>query len=90
MAHVAAADDAHALAAQVGQLVVSDGAQHLDGRLHAGRLFTRKAELLVAMGTDGQVDGIELVAQASELLAVHGVIELNVDAGAQDPVDLGL
>ena len=51
--HVAAADDAHALAAQVGQLVVSDGAQHLDGRLHAGRLFARKAELLVVMGTDG-------------------------------------
>ena len=42
------------------------------------------------MGTDGQVDGIELVAQASELLAVDGVVELNVDTGAQDPVDLGL
>ena len=88
--HVAAADDAHALAAQVGQFVVTDGAQHLDGRFHAGRLFARKAELLIAVGTDGQVDGIGLVAQAGKLLAVDGVIELNVDAGAQDPVDLGL
>ena len=88
--HVAAANDAHALAAQVGQFVIADGAQHLDGRLHAGRLFARKAELLVAMGTDGQVDGIELVAQAGKLLAVDGVVELNVDTGAQDPVDLGL
>ena len=42
------------------------------------------------MGTDGQVDGIELVAQAGKLLAVDGVVELHVDAGAQDPVDLGL
>ena len=42
------------------------------------------------MGTDGQVDGIELIAQASELLAVHGVVEFHVDAGAQDPVNLGL
>ena len=42
------------------------------------------------MGTDGQIDGIELVAQADKLLAVDGVIELNVDAGAQDPIDLGL
>ena len=88
--HVAAADDAHALAAQVGQLVVADGTQHLDGRLHAGSLFARKAELLIAVGTNGQIDGIELVAQAGKLLAVHGVVELNVDAGAQDPVDLGL
>lgn len=88
--NVAAADDAHALAAQVGQLVIADGAQHLDGRFHAGRLFTRKAELLVTVGTDGQVDGIELVAQTGELLAAHGVVELHVDAGAQDPVDLGL
>ena len=88
--HVAAADDAHALAAQVGQLVVANGTQHLDGRLHAESLFALKAELLVAMGTDGQIDGIELVAQADKLLAVDGVIELNVDAGAQDPIDLGL
>ena len=42
------------------------------------------------MGANGQVDGIELVAQAGKFLAVDGVIELNVDAGAQDPVDLGL
>ncbi len=42
------------------------------------------------MSANGQVDGIELVAQAGKLLAVDGVIELNVDAGAQDPVDLGL
>ena len=42
------------------------------------------------MGTDGQVDGIELIAQASELLAVHGVVEFHIDAGAQDPVGLGL
>ena len=42
------------------------------------------------MGANGQVDGIELVAQAGKLLAVDGVIELNVDAGAQNPVDLGL
>ena len=88
--HVAAADDAHALAAQVGQFVVTDGAQHLDGRLHAGSLFARKAKLLIAVGTDGQVDGIELVAQAGELLAAHGVVELHVDTGAQNPVDLGL
>ena len=42
------------------------------------------------MGTNGQVDGIELVAQAGKLLAVDGAVELNVDTGAQDPVDLGL
>ena len=42
------------------------------------------------MGANGQVDGIELVTQTGELLAVHGVVELYVDAGAQDPVDLGL
>ena len=42
------------------------------------------------MGTDGQVDSIELVAQAGKLLAVDGVVELHVDTGAQDPVDLGL
>jgi len=88
--HIAAADDAHALAAQVGQFVVADGTQHLDGRLHAGRLFARKAELLIAVGANGQVDGIELVAQAGKLLAVDGVVEFHVDAGAQDPVDLGL
>ena len=88
--HVAAADDAHALAAQVGQLVVADGAQHLDGRLHAGRLFARKAELLIAVGANGQINGIELVAQAGKLLAIDGVVEFHVDAGAQDPVDLGL
>ena len=88
--HVAATDDAHALAAQVGQFVIADGAQHLDGRLHAGSLFARKAELLIAVGANGQVDGIELVAQTGKLLAVDGVVELHVDAGAQDPVDLGL
>ena len=42
------------------------------------------------MGTNGQVDGIELVAQAGKLLAIDGVVEFHVDAGAQDPVDLGL
>ena len=42
------------------------------------------------MGANGQVDGIELVAQAGKLLAVDGVVEFHVDAGAQDPVDLGL
>ena len=42
------------------------------------------------MGADGQVDGIELVAQAGKLLAVDGMVKLHVDAGAQDPVDLGL
>ena len=42
------------------------------------------------MGTDGQVDGIELVAKAGKPLAVDGVVEFHVDAGAQDPVDLGL
>ena len=42
------------------------------------------------MGANGQVDGIELVAQAGKLLAVDGVVEFNVDAGTQDPVDLGL
>ena len=78
------------MAAQIGQFVVADGAQHLDGRLHAERLFARKAELLVAVGTDGQVDGIELIAQAGKFLAVHGVVEFHVDAGAQDPVNLDL
>ncbi len=53
-------------------------------------LFARKAELLIAVGANGQVDGIELVAQTGKLLAVDGVVELHVDAGAQDPVDLGL
>ena len=42
------------------------------------------------MGANGQVDGIELVAQAGKLLTVDGVIEFHVDAGAQDPVNLGL
>ena len=42
------------------------------------------------MGANGQVDGIDLVAQTGKLLAVDGVVELHVDAGAQDPVDLGL
>ena len=42
------------------------------------------------MGANGQIDGIELVAQAGKLLAVDGVVELHVDTGAQDPVDLGL
>ena len=42
------------------------------------------------MGADGKVDGIELVAQAGEFLAVDGVVELHVDTGAQDPIDLGL
>ena len=42
------------------------------------------------MGANGQVDGIELVAQTGKLLAVDGVVELHIDAGAQDPVDLGL
>ena len=81
--HVAAADDARALAAQVGRLVIADGAQHLDGRFHAERFFARKAELLIAVGTD-MVGGrrIELVAQAG-FLAVDGGVELNVDAGAQ-------
>ena len=42
------------------------------------------------MGANGQVDGIELVAQAGKLLAVDGVVEFHVDAGTQDPVNLGL
>ena len=42
------------------------------------------------MGANGQINGIELVAQAGKPLAVDGVVEFHVDAGAQDPVDLGL
>ncbi len=42
------------------------------------------------MGANGQVDGIKLVAQAGKLLAVDGVVEFHVDAGARDRVDLGL
>ena len=42
------------------------------------------------MGANGQVDRIELIAQAGKLLTVDGVVELHVDTGAQDPVDLGL
>ena len=44
---------------------------------------------MLEIGT-GTGYGIELVAQTGELLAAHGVVELHVDAGAQDPVDLGL
>ena len=55
--------------------------------------YDRAAEIVsgdvLEIGT-GTGYGIELVAQASELLAVHGVVEFHIDAGAQDPVDLGL
>ena len=49
-----------------------------------------KAELLVAVGANGQVDGIVLLAQAREGVPVDGAPELDVDAAVQDPVDLGL
>ena len=42
------------------------------------------------MGPDGEVDGIVLVAQGAQPVAVHGGVELDVDATIQDPLDLGI
>ena len=40
------------------------------------------------MRADGKVNRIVLVAQSRERRAVHGLVEPDVDAAGQDPVDL--
>ena len=85
---VAAADDHDALAGEVGHLLVADGAQHLYRGLDAGGVLVGQAELLVGVCANGKVDGVVVLAQAGELLAVDGVLELDLDAALEDPVDL--
>ena len=87
---VAAAHDHDALAGEIGQLAVADGAQHAHRALDSPRVLPGEPEFLVEMGPDGEVDGIVLVAQGAQPVAVHGGVELDVDAAIQDPLDLGI
>ena len=77
-------------AAEVGRVVVAHVAQELDGGHHALGVLARKPELLVGVRADGKVDGVVLRAQAVHLLAVHAVVELDVDSAVENPLDLGV
>ena len=86
--HVAAADDADALAGKVGGLLVADGPEHLDGRDDPFGILAGKAQTVVAVGAKGEVDGIETVAQGAQV--GDGALGLHLDATVQDPLDLAV
>ena len=86
--HVAAADHGDREAGEVGRVVVAHVAQELDGGHDALGVLARKAQLLVRVRTDGEVDCVVLLAQAGELVAVDAVVQLGLDAAVEQPLDL--
>ena len=87
---VAAADDHDALAGEVRHLAVADGAQHLHRRHDTLGVLALQAQLLIAVGADGQIHRVVGGAHAVEVHAVDGALGLDLDAAVQDPLDLGL
>ena len=61
---VAAADDDDLFAREVGQDIVAEPAQELNGRHDAGGGLSLEAEFFIGMRADGEVNGVELFFSA--------------------------
>ena len=77
--NVAAADDHHVLAREVGILVVADLPQQLYGAVNAFGIGIVQAKRLAGMGADGHIDGIVLVGDAAHGGFVYIGVVLNLD-----------
>ena len=80
--HIAAADDGHILAGEVGHFAVADGPEHLHGGDDVLGILALNAHLLVGVGTDGQIHGIILASQLLEA-DIHANFGFGVDFNAQ-------
>ena len=88
--HVAAADHGHVQPAEVGRVVVPHVTQELDGGDDALGVLPGKAELLVGVRADCQVDGVVVRTQTLHLSAVDRVVLLDVNPTVQNPLNLGV
>ena len=87
--HVAAADDGHLLAGQIGLLVFAHVAQEAHGRHDPFGVFVGKAQLLVGAGADGDEHGVILLPQLLDgdvVADAHPV--LHFDPGGQNGMDV--
>ena len=87
--HVAAADDADALALEVRHAALADVAEQLHRGVYADCVFAGNANLLVVMRTDGDVNRVVLILNLSERnIAADGNAGVHLNAGGQDEVDI--
>ena len=90
-AHVAAADDHHAFAAEVGGVALAAVAQELYGGQHVLAVLAFQAQLLVGVGADGDVQRVVFFLQFSQLdVLAHADAGMYLDAGGQDVVQIAL
>ena len=87
--HIAAANDHHILAREVGILLVADGLQHVHGAHNAGRIGPFNGKGLAALGAHGHVHGVELVHQRAHLVRLNVAARTHLDvAGTQHGADI--
>ena len=86
--YVAAADHHNLLAGKVRHIVIANPLQKLNCGDDALGIFSFNANLLVGMGTDGNIDGIVLVVQRLEgnlpLALANPRIQVHLHAGAEN------
>ena len=87
--HVAAADDHHPLAGEIGHHVVTDGAQHLHGGQDVTAVLAGDTHLLILMRADGDVETVVFLLQLFHGdVPAHGDVCVGLDAEGKDGVDL--
>ena len=78
---VAAADDRHLLAGEVGNLAVADAAQKVDCRAHAHGVGSFQAQFLADVRSDGDIDGVVGGRDGAHLFAAYVGLIAHFDVG---------
>ena len=86
---VAAADDGHLLAREVGVIAIADASEQVNGRKHAFGIRAVDAQALTGLRADSHVHGVVIRGKLRHALGVHGAFGMHGDtAHGQDAANI--